>query len=164
MGGVYIFKVALEGDKKIWRRIAIRGGQTLHDLHEAIYTAFDRDDEHLYSFYLAPKSVTTSSRRKLLQAATEYTCPYNTESPFDMDEDSESAAKTKIESLMLSVGRKLFYLFDFGDNWWHELTVEQVDGKADSDKYPRVIEKHGGSPPQYPEWDDQDEEFLEENH
>ena len=31
-GSVYVFKVALADDASIWRRIALRGGQTLHDL------------------------------------------------------------------------------------------------------------------------------------
>ena len=52
---VYIFKVALTDAKRIWRRIAIRGDQTLEKLHETIFEAFDRYDPHLYSFYF-PKS------------------------------------------------------------------------------------------------------------
>ena len=48
---IFIFKVALAGRKSIWRKIAMRGNQTLDDLHEAIFDAFDRYDEHLYSFY-----------------------------------------------------------------------------------------------------------------
>src|SRR5438105_5003239 len=34
----------------ISRTIQIRGDQTLEDLHEAIFDAFDREDEHLYEF------------------------------------------------------------------------------------------------------------------
>ena len=45
---IFVLKVALAGRKGIWRKIALRGGQTLDDLHEAIFEAFDRDDEHLY--------------------------------------------------------------------------------------------------------------------
>ena len=47
---IFVLKVALEGDKSVWRRIAFRGDQTLDDVHEAVYRAFDRYDEHLYSF------------------------------------------------------------------------------------------------------------------
>jgi hypothetical protein len=49
-GAVYTLKVALEGDCGIWRKIAIRGGQSLDDLHCIIFDAFDREEEHLYSF------------------------------------------------------------------------------------------------------------------
>jgi len=34
---LYVFKVALAGQKSIWRRIAIPSDQTLDDLHEAIF-------------------------------------------------------------------------------------------------------------------------------
>ncbi|MBN1508626.1 MAG: hypothetical protein JW955_17395 [Sedimentisphaerales bacterium] len=39
---VYTFKVALAGHKSIWRRIAVRGNQTLDHLHEVIFAAFNR--------------------------------------------------------------------------------------------------------------------------
>ena len=45
---VCILKVALASSKKIWRKISIRQGQTLHVLHDIIFDAFDRDDEHMY--------------------------------------------------------------------------------------------------------------------
>ncbi len=51
---IYTFKVALKGAKGIWRRIEVAGKQTLDDLHEAIFEAFDREEEHLYSFYFPP--------------------------------------------------------------------------------------------------------------
>jgi hypothetical protein len=54
---VFIFKVALQGDEDIWRRIAVREDQTLDDLHRAIVEAFDRDDDHLYSFYVPRAAV-----------------------------------------------------------------------------------------------------------
>lgn len=49
---MFVFKVALKGARRIWHRIAIRSDQTLDDLHKAIFNAFDRYDEHIYSFYI----------------------------------------------------------------------------------------------------------------
>ena len=48
---IYTFKVKLKFAKRIWRRIDIRSDQTLKNLHDIIFTAFDRYDEHLYTFY-----------------------------------------------------------------------------------------------------------------
>jgi hypothetical protein len=47
----FVFKVALKGRRGIWRSIALRGDETLERLHEEIFRAFDRYDDHLYSFY-----------------------------------------------------------------------------------------------------------------
>jgi hypothetical protein len=157
---VFILKVALSGRKGIWRRIAIRGSQTLDDLHEAIYCAFDRYDEHLYSFYF-PKPGTKGRAR--LRDAEEYTRPFNAEENDFSDEPGHNAAKAKLADLGLKRGQKFLYLFDFGDSWWHDITVEKIDAPAEKGEYPCVLEKHGKSPPQYPDYDDEDGEEDEED-
>ena len=156
-GSVYILKVALEHDKKIWRKIAIRSGQTLHDLHDIIYDAFDRDDEHLYSFYF-PTIPAKSRSRKAMRDATEYTHPFALEESGIFESEASNAAMTSIQSLNLQKKQKFYYLFDFGDSWWHEITVEEIDGNADEGTYPRIIEKKGQSPPQYQYEDEEDED------
>jgi hypothetical protein len=151
---VYIFKVALADAKRIWRRIAIRGDQTLEKLHRAIFEAFDRFDPHLYSFYF-PKP--GARGRKRLRNAAEYTHPYVLEdNPFD-DRELYNAAATKIDDLKLEKGQSFDYLFDFGDSWEHVLTVEETDGKVERGRYPRIVEKRGESPPQYPDLDEDEE-------
>ena len=150
IGKIYVFKVSLEGRKKIWRRIAVRGNQTLDDLHEAIFEAFDREEEHLYSFYL---SNAADSGRAWMREAVEYAHPYScSQRGFLGDEEMNNAAKTRIGTLKLKPGQKFRYLFDFGDSWWHDITVEQTEGEPEKGKYPRVIDKHGKSPPQYPDY------------
>jgi hypothetical protein len=145
---VYVLKVSLKGTNRIWRRIAILGDQTLDDFHDAIYEAFDRYEEHLYSFYF-PKP--GSKGRQRLRDATEYTHPYNyEENPF-ADESFYNAAKTRLDELGLEKGQEFEYLFDFGDSWWHKILVEETEEEADGGEYPRVIEKRGKSPAQYEE-------------
>jgi hypothetical protein len=156
---VYVFKVALAGTKDIWRRIAVRPSQTLDDLHEAIYAAFDRWDEHMYSFFF-PARPTTNLRK--IYDSPEYTHPYNAENPDPFHgERIPNAAKTRLNSLGLAPKQRFYYLFDFGDSWWHEVTVESLDAAAEKGRYPCVIEKHGDSPSQYP--DEEDEEAEEED-
>ena len=153
---VYTFKVALKGDTSIWRRIQVRGDQTLDEFHEAIYEAFDRDDEHLYSFYFPPPGSRGQAR---IRDAVQHTHPDFFEYGDGWDDTQRHAAAVSlIDSLQLRRGRKFEYLFDFGDSWWHEITVEQIDGVPEKVRYPRIIEKHGESPPQYP---DPDEEWSE---
>ena len=153
---LYVFKVALAGPKGVWRRIAMRSDQTFDDLHAAIFDAFDRVEEHLYSFYLP---LPGSKGRMALRDAVEYTSPMMIEEAQGFGGGVvRDASLMKIGSLDLTTGRKLAYLFDFGDSWWHEITVEQTDGNLEQGKYPRVIQKHGDSPPQYPDTEDDDEE------
>lgn len=162
-GPVYLLKVVLEGDPKIWRTIAIRGGQTLHDLHNAIFDAFDREEEHLYSFFI-PDRPHKKRPRRIFQCSAEYTHPYQfEEQDLYSERNLQDASRTSIDSLGLAKGQTLYYLFDFGDEWWHEITVEQTDEKPDEDLYPRIAERKGKSPPQY-FYPDEEEEDWEEDY
>lgn len=154
---VVVVKVGLIDHPDIWRRIAIREDQTLIDLHDAIFDAFEREEEHLFSFYLPQKKPREKDRisPSALRTAIEYACPYVLEYPLFKDVANEltKSAEAKIKDLNLQRGSILYYLFDFGDEWWHHITVEAVDQPAERGKYPRIIEKHGQSPPQYPDDD-----------
>ena len=149
---IFIFKVALAGQKSVWRKIALKGNDTLDDLHEMIFDAFDRFDEHLYSFFF-PSKAGKLNPRKIHDESVEYTSPDTLE--FGDDERQKNdASKTKISTLKLKKKQKFYYLFDFGDEWWHEITVEETDAEPKKGKYPRIVEKKGKSPPQYPDYDD----------
>ena len=143
----YVFKVNLKGSKRISRTIALRGDQTLDDLHEAIFAAFDRYDEHLYSFYF-PKAPTW--RGTPGPKPKEYTAPQMFDAPGPLaDKSRRDASATKLDDLRLRPGGKFEYLFDFGDSWWHEGTVEAVNPSVPRARYPQIRESRGASPPQY---------------
>ncbi len=61
-------------------------------------------------------------------------------------------------------GKKEFlFLFDYGDEW--EFGVKLLDAKGKltpKDKYPRLTASRGDAPPQYPPWDEDDEEWDDE--
>jgi pRiA4b ORF-3-like protein len=161
---VFVLKVALKGAKRIWRRIAIRGSQTLEDLHWIIYDAYDRYDEHLYAYYFPGYPSRAKRALDRFVGIVEYVHPMVLEEadPF-ADHRIHDASRTTIESLKLTQRQKFDYLFDFGDEWWHELTVEQISGEPDQEAYPRVIEKKGESPPQYPDIEDGDNSVDEDD-
>ena len=66
---IFVFKVALFHEKRIYRRIAIEKDKMLSNLHETIFHSFDRyDDAHLYTFYFpAKRSQSTSVIRESRQ-------------------------------------------------------------------------------------------------
>jgi len=132
---IYRFKVSLREKPDIWRVIEIKGNQMLSSLHKAIFNAFDRFDEHLYSFFMSGKSYDKES---------EYISPYP-EAP----KSSQLATRIRIDTLFLHPGQKFLYLFDYGDEWWHEVEFIGRSNKAARGNYPRVVKKQGKSPPQY---------------
>lgn len=144
---IYLFKVALESRKNIYRTIEMYGSHTLEDLHEMIYRAFDRDDEHLYSFFLTRKAVRGLDSRSRYP---EYVAPdLDIGEPLFMQEGKYDASEAQISDLQLKVKDKFYYLFDYGDCWWHEitvLTIVEVPTKAGN---PKIVQRSGPSPSQY---------------
>ncbi|HLW01903.1 MAG TPA: plasmid pRiA4b ORF-3 family protein [Ktedonobacterales bacterium] len=132
---LYRFQVKLDWMKSVWRRIEMRGDQTLHDLHEAIQQAFNWDNDHLYAFFLSGKP---------WDRQTAY------ESPFG--EGERSAAKYRLEHLSLQPGQQIAYIFDFGDELDHRIKLEAIipGGTQPGGDYPQITERHGEAPPQYP--------------
>ena len=65
-----------------------------------------------------------------------------------MDSDlAGEVSKTTINDLNLSEGDIFAYWFDFGDDWWHAIEVEEIKEKAGKGKYPKITNRVGASPP-----------------
>ena len=133
---IHRFKVSLRDKPDIWRIIDIKGNQMLSSLHKAIFKAFDRFEEHQYSFFLSNQ-------------------PYDMENAYhsrglDAAETGKLATRIRIDSIALYGGPKFLYLFDYGDEWWHEVELINVTERVTRASYPKVVKKQGKSPPQYP--------------
>jgi len=123
--------------KVISRVIEIRGDQTLEELHQAIFRAYDRWDEHLYEFQFG--------KRPLDPKGPNYGLPDPSAGP---GRDGDARTK-RLDDLGLNPGRCFGYWFDFGDDWFHQVQVERVEQAIPTVEYPRVIKRVGKSPPQY---------------
>ncbi|WP_175573134.1 hypothetical protein [Thalassotalea sp. PP2-459] len=110
---------------------------SLEEVHLAIQNALEFDDDHMYEF-----SISNSIRGKNV---SEYTC------------DSDEIYKTTIENILeSSKGKKIYYLFDYGDNWVFQISRSRKKPfTAELDTfYPRVIDESGVKPIQYPDWEE----------
>ena len=137
-------------NRVISRTIQIRGGQTLEELHEAIFDAFGREEEHMYEFQVGGKGpMDPKARRYGLGVADDDLGP-GTQAAGDV-------AQTTIASLGLKVNDAFGYWFDFGDDWWHQINVVAIEEKAGRGKFPKVTKRVGKSPPQYVDWGEEEE-------
>ena len=160
---VYDLKVTLQSGlmwdfskEKISRTIRIRGNQKLRTLHNAIFDAFERYDAHLYEFYLSPDPENRKKKKFDRYSARNYqrfTEMEYTDEPFPGQKD----VKINIDKLGLNQGDIFFYLFDFGDDWVHQIKVISIDETAKKEKLPKVVESKGEAPPQYPDMEDEDD-------
>jgi hypothetical protein len=130
--GTHIFKVSLG---QLWFRIAIPANYSLESLASAILNAVQFDYDHLYSF----------SYENSFGALERINHPYMDEGPW--------ASDVMVGDVPLRVGQGMNYLYDFGDNWEFDVTLEGVDPDK-AVKKPVLLETHGKPPEQYPSWDD----------
>ena len=124
MGKVYVFKVALKHRKGLWRSIEIRGDQTLGDFDGAIREAFDRDTwDHLSEFY----------RGRIWESEG-----FGEIAPGG----GGSGADVLVDELGLSEGGKLEYVYDFGSEVQHVVTLERVVEPEEGVEYPREVARN----------------------
>ncbi len=131
--GVYVFRVSLSRD--CWRRIAIPADCTLDDLMGGILSSVNFDSDHLYQF---------TYRDSLGSNVTAGT---------PGSDDDLAGDEVEIGALSLAPGQSMKLVYDFGDNWKFDVKLERIDPPNKRLKLPKVVEKHGKAPEQYPRWD-----------
>lgn len=132
--GVYTFKVSLHSG--LWRKISLSHYHYLRDLHLAIQEAFDFDNDHLYAFYVGGDQRTGKP----------IYCP-------EVEEVGKTTDEINIADLRLFKGQKIFYLFDFGDEWWFDIKLLRIDKESPQLSRPVITGRQGESPEQYPVWE-----------
>ena len=137
-----ITKTFAKRNKIVSRTIQIRGEQTLSDLHEAIFKAFDREEEHMYEFQFGKGPHDPKGKR--------YVLPMALHNPFGWGPKTEDdVTRTTIGSLGLNVDQAFGYWFDFGDDWYHQINVVAISDEIPKGRYPQITKRIGESPPQY---------------
>ncbi len=137
------FKVTYRQQPDAWFVIEMRGDQTLHDLHRTILDGADFDQDHLYSFYRSGRA---------WDKATEYR----------LGRDAQHSSRTRIGDLSLRMKQRLLYLYDFGDEHHFDVQLVATSAEPPHGGYPRIVEQHGKMPPQYPDWEEEGEDWDEE--
>jgi hypothetical protein len=141
------------GDKNIYRIIDIKPKQTLRKLHDSIFSAFDRFDWHLHDFWFGSDQPWVYDARPA-KGIKRYGVPDELET-FPGDFPCIDSSKVRMLSLNLKSGDVFYYNFDFGDDWWHRITVLALDVPLhEAVRYPLLVEKIGESPAQYRCWDE----------
>lgn len=106
-----------------WRRIQLPSSATLGELHQAIQIAFAWDDDHLHAF--------TVGRRQ-------YGDPY-----FDAEYDEDDV---NLADVFAHTRKPITYTYDFGDNWRHDIVVEQTAHTDPDTTYPVCVAGRGDAP------------------
>lgn len=93
-----------EIEPPIWRLVRVPDDYTLHQLHRVFQLLFGWLDYHLYDFRIGERRF---------------------EAP-DPEAEAEPSTKARLRDFGFEAGDRFTYLYDWGDNWEHEVVVEKL--------------------------------------
>ena len=118
-------------EAKIWRRIDMPLSSTLEALHEAIQRSMGWTFSHLWEFEIGDRRYSDPSFREFDEEAAFY-----------------SAKGLRLGTVIARGVDRFVYVYDFGDDWRHDVIVEEVrDGDPDME-YPAFVEGARRCPPE----------------
>jgi len=132
----YQLKIALSRVRPpVWRRVLVPASVTLGLLHQVIQVAFDWDGDHLHAF-------TVDGRR------------YS--DPFMGLDDCGDEEVVRLMSALPRLGASMSYVYDMGDWWEHDITLEKVLDPDGTTVDPVCVAGRGDAPvedwnPEYPQ-------------
>lgn len=112
------FKIQIQGITKppVWRTVSVPADFTFLKFHYVIQIAFGWEDSHLYEF-----------KDKEYQGTIRISSPAEDDF-FDQDffAGIQDASKVKLSDIFTDKVRKLVYIYDFGDNWVHKISLDAI--------------------------------------
>ena len=120
-------------EPSIWRRLVVPWTFHLGQLHQIIQAAFGWNDSHLHEFHIG---------------GLRYSDPSLVTQEFDDDARVYDEAEVRLLDFHREPGSTITYVYDFGDNWRHEVTFERL---LSLDPLPKLATCIGGARARPPE-------------
>lgn len=99
-------------EPQVWRRLLVPEQFSFLRMHRVIQEAFGWEDSHLFLF--SPKGYRSEPQIKI------------------MDDDNDhrlttlDANKIKLQEIFTTPKQKYIYIYDFGDDWMHQISLEKI--------------------------------------
>lgn len=126
---VHRVKVSLYGAKPpVWRRLEIPSAMPLNLVHAVLQVAFDWHDYHLHVF--------------------ETVCGQFGSPDLDDWAERQDEAGATLAQVAGAERAKAVYIYDFGDDWRHDIVVEKIIPAEPGVAYPRCAAGRRDAPPE----------------
>ena len=127
---IYQLKVLIKNSKPpIWRRVLIEDDMTYKSLHYIIQNLFEWQESHLYEFVSKNRTYMDEDFKDDL-----------------FESESFDVSRYIVSEDLKKVGDKISYVYDFGDDWEHEIKLEAILEKDEDEYYPKCIKGKGRGP------------------
>jgi hypothetical protein len=126
---IFELDIVLEAvEPPVRRRVQIPGEANLAVLHEVVQAAMGWTNSHLHEFEIDGQC-------------------YGMPDP-DWDDEEGIDESEVLLSDLVGQGACFHYVYDFGDNWSHRLTVEKITAPEPGVRYPRCVCGQEACPPE----------------
>lgn len=98
----------------VWRRLVLRGDLMLDEVHAVLQAALGWEDYHLHKFWPGP-------HKRVWRGPS-----FLTEQDLAEGEEGVLEAEVQLDQLLREPGDRLFYTYDFGDDWTHTIRLESA--------------------------------------
>jgi hypothetical protein len=121
-------KVTLLGVTKprVWRRVQVRADTRLDQLHEIIQAALGWENYHMHAFTFGDE---------------EFGVP-------DPELGFSDERQVTLGELIAGIGDRVRYTYDLGDDWQHEILIEELLDPDPDTRYPVLVAAKGACPPE----------------
>jgi hypothetical protein len=120
----------LDTDPPIWREVEAPTSITLKVLHDIVQITMGWLDQHLWEFTIDKKGYGPPMDEHWGAAPT------------------TDAIKVRLRDVLKPRKTTIDYLYDFGDNWHHRITVTKVRPGLPDVSYPHYVDGEWGCPPE----------------
>lgn len=121
----------------VWRRMEVASDLGLDDLHDVLQVLFGWQDYHLYRFTAGPQH----------DPGAAFACTADLREAWE-DDPTLPTWDVRVDELLAEVGERIHYQYDYGDNWWLAIEVEDVgDGRVPEGRA-TLVEGAGAGPPE----------------
>lgn len=135
-GKVYQLKITIKDIKPpIWRRLLVQENITFYKFHKIIQAAFGWQDYHLFNFHFGDAVICLPDPY------------YGPDEMYGPGVEELNAKRNKIDD-WLDERKEFVYTYDFGDNWNHQIIVEDKIEADKGVKYPVCTAGERHRPPE----------------
>ncbi len=107
---IYQLKVTLLGTSPpIWRRLLVSADATLAQLHDVLQAAMGWEDGHMHEFSVGQRRFGRPDPEDRAMGLP----------------SAENERTVRLSSILVRVGSKVIYTYDFGDSWEHGIVLEK---------------------------------------
>lgn len=128
---IFQIKITLIGvTPPIWRRLQVPSDLFLHDFHKVIQTSMGWENSHLHQFVKNGRTFGIA------------------DDEFEVSDRFMDYTSIRLIDILNKEKETIRYIYDFGDTWIHEITLEKQLKPSLNDYYPFCVDGERNCPPE----------------